>query len=50
MQKTAMKIITIVNREKDHIPAITTNETNHFPYHIDLNPKAEGWSRNVGLF
>ena len=36
LQKTAMKIITIVNRDKDHIPPITTSETNPFPYHIEV--------------
>ncbi|KAL6713064.1 hypothetical protein ACLMJK_009185 [Lecanora helva] len=50
LQKTAMKIITIVNRDKDHIPPITTSETNPFPYHIDLNPRVEGWGRNMGIF
>lgn len=51
LQKTAMKIITIVNRDKDHIPPITTSETNPFPYHIDLNPRVvEGWGRSIGMF
>lgn len=50
LQKTALKIITIVNRDKDHIPPITTSETNPFPYHIDLNPRGEGWGRNIGIF
>jgi autophagy-related protein 101 len=36
LQKTAMKIITIVNRDKDHIPPITTSETNPFPHHIEV--------------
>ena len=43
VQKTAMKIITLVNQDKDHIPPITTSETNPFPFHIDLNPR-------VGMF
>ena len=50
LQKTAMKIITIVNRDKDHIPPITTSETNPFPYHINLNPKVEGRGRGMGIF
>ena len=50
LQKTAMKIITLVNRDKDHIPPITTSETNPFPYHIDLNPRVEGWGRSIGIF
>lgn len=36
LQKTAMRIIMIVNRDKDHIPPITTSETNPFPYHIEV--------------
>ena len=43
VQKTAMKIITLVNQDKDHIPPITTSETNPFPFQIDLNPR-------VGMF
>ena len=31
-----MKIVTIANRNKDHIPPITTSETNPFPYKIDI--------------
>lgn len=51
LQKTAMKILTIVNRDKDHIPPITTSETNPFPYTIDINPKVEGtWGRGMGVF
>ena len=37
--KTAMKIVTIVTREKDHIPPITVSEANPFPYTIIVNPK-----------
>ena len=50
LQKTAMKIIITANREKDHIPPITTSEMNPFPYHIDLNPRVEGWNKGIGLF
>ena len=50
LQRTAMKIITTVNREKDHIPPITTSEMNPFPYRIDLNPRVEGWNKGMGLF
>jgi hypothetical protein len=39
LQKTAMKIINIVNRDKDHIPPITTTDTNPFPYQIMVNPR-----------
>jgi autophagy-related protein 101 len=39
LHKTAMKIINIVNRDKDHIPVITTTDTNPFPYTITVNPR-----------
>lgn len=50
LQRTAMKIVTIVNRDKDHIPPITTSETNPFPYQIVLNPRLEGWGKSIGIF
>ena len=50
LQKTVMKIITIVNRDKDHIPPITTTETNPFPYKIDINPREEGWGKGMRMF
>lgn len=49
LQKTAMKIVTIVNRDRDHIPLIMTSETNPFPYQIIINPRLEGWGR-LGIF
>ena len=49
--KAAMKIVTTVNREKDHIPPITTSEANPFPYQISINPKGEyGWGARMGIF
>ncbi|KAI9799692.1 MAG: hypothetical protein M1825_004427 [Sarcosagium campestre] len=48
LQKTAIKIITTVNREVDHIPPITTSESNPFPYQIVINPRDEGW--RMGIF
>jgi autophagy-related protein 101 len=45
--KAAMKIVTTVNREKDHIPPITTSEANPFPYQIIINPK-DGWGPRMG--
>jgi hypothetical protein len=52
LQKTAMKIVAIVNRDKDHIPPITTSDQNPFPYRIIVNPRQQegeggfggGWS------
>jgi autophagy-related protein 101 len=48
--KIAMKIVSTVNREKDHIPPITTSETNPFPYQININPKGDGWGARMGIF
>jgi hypothetical protein len=48
--KAAMKIVTTVNREKDHIPPITTSEANPFPYQIIANPRDDGWSTRMGIF
>jgi autophagy-related protein 101 len=50
LQKTAMKIVNIVNRDKDHIPPITVAETNPFPYQILVNPKSENWGARMGIF
>jgi len=41
LQKTAMKIVAIVNHDKDHIPPITTSDQNPFPYRIFVNPKQQ---------
>ena len=43
LQKTAMKIVSIVNREKDHIPPITTSDYNPFPYKIFVPQKGGDW-------
>ncbi|ERF74776.1 hypothetical protein EPUS_04945 [Endocarpon pusillum Z07020] len=48
LQKTAMKILAIVNRDKDHIPPITTHDANPFPYQLVLNPKQEGYGHRFG--
>ncbi|RMX85406.1 hypothetical protein D0869_03856 [Hortaea werneckii] len=45
LQKAAMKVVTLVNAERGHIPPITTNETNPFPYQILVNPRTDGWTR-----
>lgn len=41
LQKAAMKIVAVVNRDKDHIPPIVTSEQNPFPYKILVNPKQQ---------
>ena len=42
LTKTAVKIVNIVNKDKDHIPPITTSDQNPFPYRIVVNPKQQG--------
>jgi autophagy-related protein 101 len=41
LHNAAMKVITTVNRDKDHIPPILTGETNPFPYQITVNQKSD---------
>lgn len=54
LEKAAHKIITIVNRDKDHIPPITTTDANPFPYQVVVNPKASTdnntWGPRMGIF
>lgn len=47
---TAMKIVTCANSYKDHIPPITTSETNPFPYQISVNQKDAGWATRLGIY
>ncbi|EYE93431.1 autophagy-related protein 101 [Aspergillus ruber CBS 135680] len=49
LQKAAFKILAVVNRDKDHIPPITTSESNPFPYRIVLNPRSESWQNRIGI-
>lgn len=45
-----MMVIAIVNRDRNHIPPITTTEANPFPYQILVNPKNDGWGQKMGIF
>lgn len=36
LQKAAMKIVALANRDKDHIPPISTSDQNPFPYKITV--------------
>ncbi len=47
LQKTAMKIVTTAMRDLDHIPPITTSESNPFPYQIVINPRDDTWRRGI---
>lgn len=50
LEEAAMKILTIANEARNHIPPITTNESNPFPYQILVNPKAENLGQKVNMF
>ncbi|KAI9924422.1 hypothetical protein MW887_007048 [Aspergillus wentii] len=50
LQKAALKILAVVNRDKDHIPPITTSDSNPFPYRIVLNPRTDSWQNRIGLY
>ena len=50
LQKAVLKVVNTVNDDKSHIPPITTNETNPFPYQILVNPKNDGWGQKLGIF
>ena len=41
------KVMAIVGRDTGHIPPITTNEGNPFPYSILVKRKDEGWGRGI---
>ncbi|EFX02711.1 duf1649 domain containing protein [Grosmannia clavigera kw1407] len=45
-----MKIVTSVNAHKDHIPPITTADSNPFPYQINVNQKEAGWATRMGIY
>lgn len=49
LQKAALKILSVVNNDKDHIPPITTSESNPFPYRIVLNPRSDSWQNRIGI-
>ena len=44
LQTAAMGVVETANRDRDHIPPITSNDSNPFPFSILLNPKADVWS------
>ncbi|CAI7656866.1 hypothetical protein N7533_004105 [Penicillium manginii] len=50
LQKAALKILNVVNKDKDHIPPITTSDSNPFPYRIVVNPRTDGWGNRMGLY
>ncbi|KAJ5735553.1 Autophagy-related protein [Penicillium malachiteum] len=50
LHKAALKILAIVNRDKDHIPPITTTDSNPFPYRIVVNPRTDSWGNRIGFY
>ena len=50
LQKTAIKIVTTVTKHKDHIPPITANDSNPFPFSVSMSARAETWGKSIGLF
>jgi len=50
LQKAALKILMNVNRDKEHIPPITTSDSNPFPYRIILNPRTDSWGNRISLY
>lgn len=49
MLNTVMKIVTLVNAHKDHIPPMT-NDANPFPYQINIHQKEPGWATRMGIY
>ncbi|EGY14773.1 Autophagy-related protein like [Verticillium longisporum] len=48
---TVMKIVTHANAHKDHIPPITAQGANPFPYTISVNQKESGgWASRMGIY
>ncbi|KAK0630706.1 hypothetical protein B0T17DRAFT_590136 [Bombardia bombarda] len=48
LHNTIMKSVTLANAHKDHIPPITTTDSNPFPYQININHQKEsGWATRM---
>ncbi|KAK2592968.1 hypothetical protein QQS21_009335 [Conoideocrella luteorostrata] len=47
---TAMKIVTFANVHKDHIPPITTQGGNPFPFKINIDQKETGWAARMRIY
>ncbi|KAF7550031.1 hypothetical protein G7046_g8153 [Stylonectria norvegica] len=50
LHTTAMKIVTFCNTHVDHIPPITTQGTNPFPYKINLDQKETSWATRMHIY
>lgn len=47
---TAMKIVTFVNTHRDHIPPITAQGGNPFPYKINVESKETSWLSRIRMY
>lgn len=47
---TAMKIVTFANSHKEHIPPITTQGGNPFPFKITVDQKETGWAARMRIY
>ncbi|KAG6325212.1 hypothetical protein E4U22_000012 [Claviceps purpurea] len=47
---TAMKIVSFANTHKDHIPPITTQTGNPFPFKINIDQKETGWAARMRMY
>ena len=52
LRATIMKTVAIANTHMDHIPPITTNDSNPFPFQIHVgDQKSEsGWATRMGIY
>ncbi|KAG9254924.1 DUF1649 domain protein [Emericellopsis atlantica] len=50
LQKAAFNIITYINQHKDHIPPITTQTSNPFPYKINVDQQETGWASRMRIY
>lgn len=50
LHKAALKVMSVASEERDHIPPITTTESNPFPFQITIVSKEQGWGKGMGLF
>ncbi|KHN95104.1 DUF1649 domain protein [Metarhizium album ARSEF 1941] len=47
---TVMKIVTFANAHKDHIPPITAQGGNPFPFKINIDQKETGWASRMRIY
>jgi len=50
LQTTILKIITVAGNEKNHVPPITSDDANPFPYSIVIPPRGDTWGARMGIF